>query len=165
MRYALELRHALAALLAASLLIGTAATGAFAATDVCARADACVNVTSPFTLPGDGGRMWTDQHGGTHGRDIPIDAALTDGSGPAGTLHYDFSFNLSADGTSSTAWCDFTMDLHGYGTFTGRCNGTLVAGQIVGHGDGATLDGTYVLEPGGYLGFGPYDLQLGLSNR
>ena len=109
--------------------------------------------------------MWVDGHGGTHGRDIPIDAALTDASGPAGTLHYDFGFNLSADGTSSTAWCDFTMHLDGYGTFAGTCNGTLVAGQIDGRGSDATLVGTYVLEPGGYLGFGPYDLQLGLRFR
>lgn len=166
MRRVWAARHVLTALLAAFLLVGTSATGVFAATDVCARADACVNVISPLTLPGAGGREWVDGHGGVHGRNIPIDAALTDTFGePAGTLHYDFSFNLSADGSSSTAWCDFTMDLSGYGALSGRCNGTLLAGQIVGQGNAVGLHGTYVLEQGGYLGLGPYDLQLGLSFR
>ncbi|HWQ23131.1 MAG TPA: hypothetical protein VNK94_03395 [Gaiellaceae bacterium] len=124
-------------------------------------------VSGPGDIPGGRdssplGVGWHDAAGGWHARNVPVSDDIVDGSGaPIGTMNRSVSFNVHVATGASTAWCDFTMTLTGFGTFEGHCNGSLLEGHFSGHGSpGSTLSGTYALAPGGIPGVGPYLLDM-----
>lgn len=91
-----------------------------------------------------------DGGGGLHQRDLQVTADMDAGQGCSGesigTISYSESFNLRPDG-SSTAWCSFTADVTGYGSFSGHCAGDLNEGSLTAQGDGGSLlQGIYVLD-------------------
>lgn len=90
-----------------------------------------------------------DGGGGLHQRDLQVTAEMDEGGCGGtniGTISYSENFNLFPDG-SSTAWCSFTADVTGYGSFDGHCAGDLNEGSLIGRGgSGSLLRGIYVLD-------------------
>lgn len=105
-----------------------------------------------------------DGGGGLHQRSLVVTADMDEGQGcggsSIGSVTYSENFNLWPDG-SSTAWCSFTSNVTGYGSFDGHCAGDLNEGSLTAHGDsGSQLRGIYVLDENG-----AYELFFAIATR